>query len=100
MPTRKIMQVVKIRRTGNSNAISLPRDFEDLGYVAGAIVVVTAMPSGELRVLPQERMLSSFDEPGGSRDGEGLGHIPEVSSEPNSPHGPTTPRPGVPLAAR
>lgn len=52
----KIMQTVKIRRTGNSNAVSLPADFEELGYIAGVTVVVIALPSGELRVIPQERM--------------------------------------------
>lgn len=52
---KKTMQAVKVRRTGNSNAISLPADFEDLGYVPGAVVLVVAMPSGELRVIPQDR---------------------------------------------
>lgn len=52
---KKTMQAVKVRRNGNSNAISLPADFAELGYVPGAIVVVAAMPSGELRVIPQAR---------------------------------------------
>jgi antitoxin component of MazEF toxin-antitoxin module len=50
------MQTVKIRRTGNSNAISLPKDFEELGYVAGVEVVVAAMPSGDLRVLREDHV--------------------------------------------
>jgi hypothetical protein len=56
MPISKTMQAVRVRRTGNSNAISLPSDFEELGYVKGAVVIVIALPSGELRVIPQERM--------------------------------------------
>src|SRR5262249_17791906 len=52
----RIIQSVRIRRTGNSNAISRPRDFEELGYVHGAVVVVMATAAGELLVLPQDRM--------------------------------------------
>jgi antitoxin component of MazEF toxin-antitoxin module len=58
------MQTVKIRRTGNSNAVSLPKDFEELGYVAGAEVVITAMPSGELRILRQDHVRDLIREMG------------------------------------
>ncbi len=64
------MQTVKIRRTDNSNAITLPSDFEDLGYVPGATVVVVAMDSGELMVLPQERMSRMLQGLGGGDPGE------------------------------
>jgi hypothetical protein len=52
----KTMQTVKIRKTGNSNAVSLARDFEELGYVPGAVVFVAAMPSGELRIFHQDQI--------------------------------------------
>ena len=46
------MQMVKVRRVGNSNVISLPRELEAQGYVPGATVVVEVLPTGELRVTP------------------------------------------------
>lgn len=46
------MKVVKIRRVGNSNVVSIPPQHEDLGFKPDAQVLVTALPSGELRVLP------------------------------------------------
>jgi antitoxin component of MazEF toxin-antitoxin module len=50
------MRIVKIRRVGNSNVISIPREFEAMGFTKGVPVVVTALPSGELRVLPADRV--------------------------------------------
>jgi antitoxin component of MazEF toxin-antitoxin module len=50
------MRVVKIRRVGNSNVISIPREFEEIGFTKDVSVVVTALPSGELRVLPAHRV--------------------------------------------
>ncbi|MGA7913411.1 MAG: hypothetical protein WCC30_17935 [Candidatus Dormiibacterota bacterium] len=46
------MKLVKIRRVGNSNVVSIPHQHEDLGFKPDAQVMVTALPSGELRVLP------------------------------------------------
>jgi len=46
------MKLVKIRRVGNSNVVSIPVQHEDLGFKPEAQVLVTALPSGELRVLP------------------------------------------------
>lgn len=46
------MKLVKIRRVGNSNVVSIPPQHEDLGFKPEAQVLVTALPSGELRVLP------------------------------------------------
>jgi antitoxin component of MazEF toxin-antitoxin module len=48
------MQIVKIRRVGNSNVISLPRSLEDRGYTPGTQVVVDSLPSGDV-VLHLER---------------------------------------------
>jgi antitoxin component of MazEF toxin-antitoxin module len=48
------MQVVKIRKVGNSRVISLPREFESPGFEEGASVVIEALESGGLLVLPQK----------------------------------------------
>ncbi len=45
------MKVVKVRRVGNSNVISIPREFEAQGYVSGSSVLVEELPGGELRIM-------------------------------------------------
>jgi hypothetical protein len=45
------MKVVKVRRVGNSNVISIPREFEAQGYVPGASVLVEELAGGELRII-------------------------------------------------
>jgi antitoxin component of MazEF toxin-antitoxin module len=45
------MKVVKVRRVGNSNVISIPREFEAQGYAPGASVLVEELPGGELRIM-------------------------------------------------
>jgi antitoxin component of MazEF toxin-antitoxin module len=45
------MRVVKIRRVGNSNVLSIPREFERLGYRAGVAVLVDEGPAGDLRIV-------------------------------------------------
>jgi antitoxin component of MazEF toxin-antitoxin module len=50
------MKVVKVRRVGNSNVISIPREFEAQGYTPGASVLVDGLPSGDLRVMPTEKV--------------------------------------------
>lgn len=44
------MKVVKVRRVGNSNVVSLPHELESRGFVPGTDVVVDELPSGELRI--------------------------------------------------
>ena len=51
-----IVKLVKIRRVGNSNVVSIPHEHEGLGFKADVPVLVTALPSGELRVLPAARV--------------------------------------------
>jgi antitoxin component of MazEF toxin-antitoxin module len=46
------MKIVKVRRVGNSNVISIPREFEARGFRPGASVLVEELPNGELRILP------------------------------------------------
>ena len=42
------MNVVKVRRVGNSNVISIPREFEAKGYAPGSSVLVEELPDGDL----------------------------------------------------
>ncbi len=58
------MDVVKIRRVGNSNVISLPKGLERLGYTSGTSVVVDELESGELRVVPATRVRELIRETG------------------------------------
>jgi hypothetical protein len=50
------MKVVKIRRVGNSNVISIPREFEAQGYTPGSSVLVEELPDGELRIMSTESL--------------------------------------------
>lgn len=49
------MKVVKVRRVGNSNVISIPREFEARGYAPGASVLVDEL-DGELRIISTEQI--------------------------------------------
>jgi antitoxin component of MazEF toxin-antitoxin module len=50
------MKVVKVRRVGNSNVISIPREFEANGYAPGASVLVEELAGGELRIMSTEKV--------------------------------------------
>jgi antitoxin component of MazEF toxin-antitoxin module len=50
------MRIVKVRRVGNSNVVSIPREFESSGYAPGSSVLVEALADGELRILPVDRV--------------------------------------------
>jgi antitoxin component of MazEF toxin-antitoxin module len=50
------MKVVKVRRVGNSNVISIPREFEARGYVPGSSVLVEELPGGDLRIMSTEHV--------------------------------------------
>lgn len=50
------MKIVKVRRVGNSNVVSLPRELEASGYVPGTSVLVEELAGGELRILPTEML--------------------------------------------
>jgi hypothetical protein len=50
------MKVVKVRRVGNSNVISIPREFEDQGYAPGSSVLVEGLPGGDLRIMSTEKV--------------------------------------------
>jgi antitoxin component of MazEF toxin-antitoxin module len=50
------MHVVKIRRVGNRNVVTLPRQLEAAGYTPGSSVVIEVSPSGELVLHREERV--------------------------------------------
>lgn len=50
------MKIVKVRRVGNSNVVSIPREFEASGYPPGSSVLVEDLGDGELRILPTDRV--------------------------------------------
>jgi antitoxin component of MazEF toxin-antitoxin module len=50
------MRIVKIRRVGNSNVVSIPREFEAHGFAPGTSVLVEELPGGELRIVPTEKL--------------------------------------------
>jgi antitoxin component of MazEF toxin-antitoxin module len=50
------MDVVKVRRVGNSNVVTLPKYLEDLGYEAGSEVAVERLEDGELRLIPAKKL--------------------------------------------
>lgn len=50
------MDIVKVRRVGNSNVVTLPRVFEDRGYAAGTEVAIEQLEDGELRILPAAKL--------------------------------------------
>jgi antitoxin component of MazEF toxin-antitoxin module len=50
------MKIVKVRRVGNSNVVSIPRELEARGYVPGSSVLVEALPGGELRIMPTSQV--------------------------------------------
>jgi len=59
------MKVVKVRRVGNSNVISIPREFEAQGYAPGSSVLVEKLPGGELRVMSTEKVRERIRDIGG-----------------------------------
>ncbi len=50
------MKIVKVRRVGNSNVVSIPREFEASGYAPGSSVLVEDLGDGELRILPTDQV--------------------------------------------
>lgn len=50
------MKVVKVRRVGNSNVVSIPRELEARGYAPGTSVLVEELEDGELRIIPTEQV--------------------------------------------
>jgi antitoxin component of MazEF toxin-antitoxin module len=58
------MWVHRVRRVGNSNVISLPRELDAAGFAIGAQVLIKQLPSGEVRLLPVDRVRTIVREGG------------------------------------
>jgi len=58
------MKVVKVRRVGNSNVVSIPKELEAIGYTPGSSVLVEELPDGELRILPTDHVRERIREVG------------------------------------
>lgn len=56
MYTADAMKIVKVRRVGNSNVVSIPRELETHGYSPGTSVLVEELEDGELRIIPTEQL--------------------------------------------
>lgn len=50
------MKVVKVRRVGNSNVVTIPRELESRGYAPGAEVLVEELEGGALRIVPTDQV--------------------------------------------
>lgn len=50
------MKIVKVRRVGNSNVVSIPRELEARGYAPGSSVLLEELDDGELRIIPTEQV--------------------------------------------
>ena len=50
------MDIVKVRRVGNSNVITVPKDLESKGFETDSKVVIEELESGQLLVTPAARM--------------------------------------------
>lgn len=58
------MNAVRVRRVGNSNVITVPRELERFGLVEGASVAFVPMQDGQVLIIPAERMPEYLDEIG------------------------------------
>lgn len=54
------MNIVKIRKVGNSNVITLPRGLQELGFSEGAQIIMESTPEGELRLIPVNSLLEAI----------------------------------------
>jgi len=50
------MRILKIRRVGNSNVVSIPREYEAKGFTPGSFVLLDETVDGELWLLPTEKL--------------------------------------------
>lgn len=58
------MKIVKIRRVGNSNVVTLPRDLESRGFGPETDVAVEETGNGELRIIPTTHIRELIREAG------------------------------------
>ncbi|MGI8659989.1 MAG: hypothetical protein ACR2LH_02985 [Thermoleophilaceae bacterium] len=82
------MKVVKVRRVGNSNVVSIPRELETRGYAPGTSVLVEELEGGELRIMPTEQVRERIRTVGRrvvSEHGEALKILAEHDPAANNP---------------
>ena len=58
------MNGVKVRRVGNSNVITVPRELERYGLVVGANVAFVPLRTGEVLIVSADRMEDYVQEVG------------------------------------
>jgi antitoxin component of MazEF toxin-antitoxin module len=83
------MRIVKVRRVGNSNVVSIPREFEASGYAPGSSVLMEELPGGELRIMPTDKLREQIKQLGRrvvAEHPEALKILAEDSSETTTPH--------------
>ena len=51
-----LMDVVKVRRVGNSNVITVPKDLQSKDFATGSQVVIEELESGQLLITPAALM--------------------------------------------
>jgi antitoxin component of MazEF toxin-antitoxin module len=83
------VEIVKVRRVGNSNVITLPRELQNLGFTEGVQVVVEATPEGDVRLIPVSNLREAIRASGRKvarqhrealeilSEAEGASHAPE-----------------------
>jgi len=64
------MKVVKVRRVGNSNVVSIPRELAARGFAPGTSVLVEELETGELRIIPTEQVRARIRDVGQRLVGE------------------------------
>lgn len=77
-----------MRRVGNSNVVSIPREYEAKGYAPGSSVLLEEMANGELRLLPTDRVREQIRSIGRrviDEHREALQILAEHDPEPKSP---------------
>lgn len=58
------MNGVKVRKVGNSNVITVPRELERYGLVEGAAVAFVPLRDGGVLIVPAEHMEQYLEEVG------------------------------------
>jgi len=58
------MKITKIRRIGNSNVLSLPRELEEIGFLPGTSVLIEELPDGGLWIALAEQVRERIKDEG------------------------------------
>jgi antitoxin component of MazEF toxin-antitoxin module len=58
------MKIMKVRRLGNSNVVTIPHELEAKGYVLGSTVLIETLDDGTLHIVPTEHLHGRVSEIG------------------------------------